>query len=315
MDDLRLDKVDHAIVGGVNVIQNPEFTNRMARGGFLGDGQRCRTFDAEADGYVRAEGAVVMVLSKRDCLQTSCDNDESFYCQLLGGASNHNGHSPLITVPSARAQAEVVRAACSDAGIPVEKLDYLECHGTGTRIGDPIEIDGLVQACGAGVGREKPLYLGSAKSNVGHLESAAGIVGLLRAVLSLQNQQVYGNPLLKKLNPGMKIPSWMIPVKTLTAAKLEACGVSSFGFGGSNAHVVVGSPGSKKGTHIAVAGPSDGETLMVQKKAPQKKTLSQKRIVQESGGQLPRLIKMVKDMGFSAEPDLPLLEIASIPWH
>ncbi|CAD7924737.1 unnamed protein product [Amoebophrya sp. A25] len=254
MDDMRLNKIDHAIVGGVNVIHNPEFTDRMKRGGFLGESMRCRTFDDSADGYVRSEGCVVLVLSRGEKLAPA-----SYYCEVAGGASNHNGYSPLITVPSAAAQSELILAACANAGITTDDLDYLECHGTGTRIGDPIEVDGITRACLATLQMKKtqmkrtqPLYLGSAKANLGHLESGAGVTGLLRAVLSLQAQAVFGNPLLRKLNPGLKCPSWMVPAKDLTPARLGFAGVSSFGFGGSNAHIVLTAPGSKTGGRVDI---------------------------------------------------------------
>ncbi|CAD7955687.1 unnamed protein product [Amoebophrya sp. A120] len=248
VDDFRLGKIDYAIVGGVNVIYDPEFTQRMKRGGFLGDSQRCRTFDDQADGYVRSEGCVVFVLTRGGRSTVDLLDKSQFYGQILGGASNHNGHSPLITVPSAKAQSELLLAAFGNAGLKFEDLDYLECHGTGTRIGDPIELDGIKRAFSiAEQERTTPLYLGSAKANVGHLESAAGVTGVLRALLTLQNQTVYGNPLLNVLNPGLKCPDWIkIPSSKAEKAKIKNVGVSSFGFGGSNAHVLLGFAGEKK---------------------------------------------------------------------
>lgn len=272
--DIRLGRVDHAIVGGVNVIQNPEFTGRMGRGGFLGPSGRCKTWEAGADGYVRSEGCVVFVLSRKEVLgsESAPETTSSYYAEILGGASNHNGANPLISAPNSDAQAELIRTASKDAGIDLVKdYDAIECHGTGTKIGDPLEVNGITKAFNdwdreGFNNRSKPLYLGSAKANIGHLESAAGVVGLLRAVFCLQNQTVYGNPHLAgtaksrdgstksttgpgKLNPGLKFPKFfrldMTKAEKLPSNTLKVIGISSAGFGGSNAHVVIGNGGKK----------------------------------------------------------------------
>jgi 3-oxoacyl-(acyl-carrier-protein) synthase/methionine synthase II (cobalamin-independent)/acyl carrier protein len=321
LGDLRLGRVDVALVGGVNVIQDPEFTERMKRGGFLGDSCRCKTFDATADGYVRSEGAVVAVLVRSDAPALEGAGPDRYYAEVLGAASNHNGRSPLITVPSAEAQAELITAACRDAGIAPGDLDAVECHGTGTRIGDPIEVSGIAQALqsGAGESPEKPLYLTSAKSNVGHLESAAGAVGLLRAALSAGSETVFGNPLLQTLNPGLKLPSRCRAVTdTVHGARLEAIGISSFGFGGSNAHVVVGRPGMKAAGPAGLELPTaeSAGVLMVRKQPPAvaaRPTLQPLRradkrsLVPDAAKAIGAMVEQT--IGAPADLDVPLLDL------
>jgi acyl transferase domain-containing protein/acyl carrier protein len=231
--DIEAGRVDYAIAGGVNIIMGNTFTQVMKSSGFLSKDQRCKAFDDSANGYVRAEGGGLVLLVNKDLA-------EQYYAELLGSAINQNGgRAQVITAPHPEAQEELIIDACQDAAISPVDLDYVECHGTGTKIGDPIEISALQNTIGKD--RKTTCFLGSVKSNIGHLESAAGIAGLLKSVLSLNYGTIPANLHFTTPNHFIDFASYNLSVvdKETPIDKQALVGVSSFGFGGANAHVIL----------------------------------------------------------------------------
>ena len=241
-ESLRQGDADLALVGGVNLILT-EDSMRAADARFSGlspDG-RCYTFDARANGFVRGEGGGVLLLKP---LETAVADGDTVYCVIRGSAVNNDGDTDGLTRPSAAAQEDVLRQAYVRAGVAPAEVQYVELHGTGTPVGDPIEAAALGAALGRTRPAGSPLRVGSAKTNVGHLEAAAGVVGLLKAALSIRHRQI--PPSLNFATPHPDIPlaelglrvqtelgGWPDPEQELTA------GVSSFGMGGTNCHVVL----------------------------------------------------------------------------
>ncbi|MGW8066607.1 SDR family NAD(P)-dependent oxidoreductase [Streptomyces ziwulingensis] len=246
---LRSGECDTALVGGVNVVMTPTWYVSLSRGGMLSPGGRCHTYDSRADGYVRAEGVGAVLL--KPLSQALADGD-TVRAVIRGSAVGHGGRAHSLTAPTPRGQADTVVAALRDAGVPAASVGYIETHGTGTRLGDPIEVQGLKQAFErAADGADTPraaTVLGALKASVGHLESAAGIAGLIAAVHALRDRTLPPVTGLAELNPYLELDG--SPFRVLRAAEpwtsagdapLRA-GVSSFGFGGVNAHVVVEEP-------------------------------------------------------------------------
>ncbi|WP_410667946.1 SDR family NAD(P)-dependent oxidoreductase [Amycolatopsis sp. cmx-4-68] len=238
-ESLRRGESTVAIAGGVNLNILDEATMTAARFGGLSPDGRCHTFDARANGYVRGEGGGLVVLKP---LADALADGDRVHCVIAGGAVNNDGATEGLTVPGGRAQEAVLREAYRQAGIEPAEAQYVELHGTGTKVGDPIEAAALGAV--AGTGRATPLRVGSAKTNVGHLEGAAGIVGLLKAVLSIRHREL--PPSLNFVTPHPDIPlaelglrvqetrtGWPEPGRRLWA------GVSSFGMGGTNCHLVL----------------------------------------------------------------------------
>jgi acyl transferase domain-containing protein/acyl carrier protein len=230
--DIQSGRIEYAIAGGVNLLYAPEFTSCLQQAGFLAPGGRCRTFDEAADGYTRAEGCVLMLLTKET-------NVETYYSRVLGGNSNHNGYSPVITAPSTSAQEALIKGACEWSGVDPAAIDYVECHGTGTKLGDPIEVDALQNIIGQASGRSRPCYISSIKSNIGHLESAAGAAGLLNAVLTLHHQSVPVMPHFKTLNQNLRLGTGLKVASSNVIVEAKIAGVSGFGCSGSNTHLLI----------------------------------------------------------------------------
>ncbi len=231
--DIEAGRIDFAIAGGVNMLLGDSFTHSMRRSGFLSKQQRCKVFDDSADGYVRAEGGGLVLLANKKLA-------ERYYAVVRGSAVNQNGRrAQVITAPHPEAQEELILDACQDAGIEPRQIAYVECHGTGTRIGDPIEISALQNTVGRN--RMDTCFLGAVKSNIGHLESAAGIAGLIKAVLALHHGVIPPNLHFESPNQFIDFASHRLQVvaEKTALAPLAIAGVSSFGFGGSNAHVIL----------------------------------------------------------------------------
>ena len=231
--DIEAGRVDYAIAGGINMLLDEEFTITMRKSGFLSSDNRCKSFDDSANGYVRAEGGGLVLLVNKSLAA-------EYYAELTGSAINQNGaRSQVITAPHPEAQEELITAACQDAGIAPQEIAYIESHGTGTKIGDPIEMSAIQNTIAKD--RTDTLYIGSVKSNIGHLESAAGIAGLLKSVAALNHGIIPPN--LHFQQPNQYIDFQSHPVQVVTeATRIDHqanIGVSSFGFGGSNAHIVI----------------------------------------------------------------------------
>lgn len=228
--DIKLGIIDYAIVGGVNMLWSKDFTHAMKKSNFLGNSGRCKTFDNSADGYVRSEGGGLILLGKKSLVS-------DYYAEIIGTASNHNGHSPLLTVPNSQAQSRVILEACQNANIDTNNINYIECHGTGTKIGDPIEITGLKDIISSN--RAVPCYLGSIKSNIGHLESGAGIAGIIKSILILIHQYIPKTIHVSEINQNLHLHSGLQIVDNSIKTDVTIIGVSSFGFGGSNGHILL----------------------------------------------------------------------------
>ncbi|KTC82242.1 hypothetical protein Lche_0506 [Legionella cherrii] len=241
-----------AIAGGVNTLITPTSFIAAQQAGMLSDDGRCKTFDKNANGYVRGEGAGAILLKK---LSQALQDGDHIYGVIKGTAVNHGGHVNTLTAPNPNAQAEVIISACQRAQVPIDSIQYIETHGTGTPLGDPIEINGLKKAfqylaleqnidslpqhyCG----------LGAVKTHIGHLESAAGIAGIIKTLLAMQHEKLPANLHLNELNPYIELensPFYLVDRPTQWSkvpGKTRRAGVSSFGFGGANAHIILEEP-------------------------------------------------------------------------
>ncbi|MGF7179799.1 SDR family NAD(P)-dependent oxidoreductase [Tunturiibacter psychrotolerans] len=238
---LRNRECNTALAGGVNLILSPEISITSTKARTLSPDGRCKTFDASANGYVRGEGCGIVVL-KRLC-DALADGDR-IRAVIRGSAVNQDGATSGITVPNKAAQAEVLRQALERAGIEPNQVDYVEAHGTGTTLGDPIEVRALAAVYGKSRSVDRPLIIGTAKTNVGHLESAAGVAGLIKTVLSLEHGIIPPHLHFKKLNPAISlddIPA-VIPVQPMPwpgTNKARMAAVSSFGGSGTIVHTIV----------------------------------------------------------------------------
>ncbi|RYG33005.1 MAG: type I polyketide synthase, partial [Burkholderiales bacterium] len=238
---LKSGECDIALAGGVNLILTPELNVNFSKAGMLSRDGRCKTFDASADGYVRGEGGGMVVLRR---LRDAQADGDRILAVIAGSAVNQDGRSNGLTAPNGPAQEAVIRAALKAARLSPSDVGYVEAHGTGTSLGDPIEVNALGAALGQDRDPQKPLMVGSVKTNIGHLEAAAGVAGLLKATLVLQRGAVPPNLHLNQLNPFIDWASMPVVVpKRLTAwptvGERRVAGVSSFGFSGTNAHVVL----------------------------------------------------------------------------
>ena len=231
---LRRGEVDLALAGGANLLLSPEPSVYFARLGALAHDGRCKTFSADADGYGRGEGAGVVVLKR---LADALADGDRVLAVVRGTAVNQDGRSNGLTAPSGRAQQAVIRAALDNAGVSPEAVGYIEAHGTGTPLGDPIEIDALRAVFSA---REVPLWVGSAKTNFGHLETAAGVAGLVKLALALDRQVIPPHLHAGDVNPRISLDTVAIPAEPTPWTGPERIGgVSSFGLSGTNAHLVL----------------------------------------------------------------------------
>ena len=236
---LRRGETDLALVGGVNLMLLPGIQVAYARMGVLAPDSRCKAFDAAADGMVRGEGGGLVVLRR---LADARRDGDRVLAVIRGSAVNHDGRSAGLTVPSGTAQRLVVREALADAGLAPCDVDFVEAHGTGTTLGDPIEANALIAELGPGRPPERPLHLGAAKALVGHLEAAAGMVGLIKTVLAVRHGVIPPQRNFQRLNPAI-VPGpvpLVIPTETaLWPPGPRIAGVSSFGMSGTNAHLIL----------------------------------------------------------------------------
>src|SRR5215469_8110876 len=232
---------DSALAGGVTVMLSPNGFIGFSQASMLSPEGKCKAFDASANGFVRSEGAGVVLLKRLSRAQADGD---PIHAVIVGTAMNQDGHTNGISLPSPEAQARLVRDACADAGISPSEIGYVEAHGTGTAVGDPIEAHALAEALCADRSTEAPLLIGSLKTNLGHLETAAGVAGLLKATLVLKHRQIPASLHFKKPNPNIDFAALKLRVPTALEPFPEAdkaclVGVNSFGFGGANAHVIL----------------------------------------------------------------------------
>ncbi|HZN18590.1 MAG TPA: beta-ketoacyl synthase N-terminal-like domain-containing protein, partial [Micromonosporaceae bacterium] len=253
-ESLRSGECDLALAGGVNLNLAADSDVGTTKLGALSPDGRCYTFDARANGYVRGEGAGLVVLKP---LSRALSDGDSIYCVLLGSSVNNDGGGDGLTVPSPQGQAEVLRRAYRQAGVDPAAVQYVELHGTATTRGDPVEAAALGAVLGAGRPADRPLAVGSVKTNVGHLEGAAGVTGLLKVALAVRNRKL--PPSLNYATPNPRIPLDELRLRVHTEltrwpsddAPLVA-GVSAFGMGGTNCHVVAAEAPLAAGARPAV---------------------------------------------------------------
>jgi len=254
---------DMAIAGGVNALLSPISYLSASKAGMLSKEGRCKTFDKEANGYVRAEGVGAILLKS---LSKAITDGDHIYGVIKGTAINHGGHVNTLVAPNPHAQADVIISACRKANVTVDSIAYIEVHGTGTSLGDPIEINGLKKAFSILSQEEKIKLskhycgLSSLKTHIGHLESAAGIASVIKVLLTMQHKKIPGNLHFKELNPEIDIsesPFYIIDktkdfihLKNKEDKKIPyRVGISSFGFGGANAHIIIEESPAQKIKH------------------------------------------------------------------
>ncbi|WNI14334.1 non-ribosomal peptide synthetase/type I polyketide synthase [Actinacidiphila sp. ITFR-21] len=249
-ESLRRGESSLALAGGTLLHLAPQYTIAETKGGFLSPEGRSRTFDAAADGYVRAEGVGIVALK---LLADAQRDGDPIHAVITETGVNQDGRTNGITVPRAEAQAALIEQVCSRAGITPGSLQYVEAHGTSTAVGDPVEANALAYALAIGRKPGAACYIGSVKTNIGHTESAAGIAGLIKTALSLRHRLIPPHINLERINPAIDLAAapYEIPDRPTPWPPHEGAaraGVNAFGFGGTNAHVLLESaPGSAAG--------------------------------------------------------------------
>ena len=264
---LRARDCDMALAGGVNLMLSPLSSVRLARGHMLAPDGRCKTFDDSADGYARGEGCGVLALKRLS--QAQADGNRVL-AVIRGSSVNQDGHTSALTVPNGLAQRAVIRDALANAGLEPGDVAYVEAHGTGTSLGDPIEMDAIADVLGRS--RRAPLLVGSVKTNIGHLESASGVAGVIKVALALRHGQV--PPHLHFQTPSRHIP-WselniVVPTQAVDwpVGARRVAGISSFGASGTNAHLLLeqapaapAPPESSRSQHVLVLSAESGDRL------------------------------------------------------
>ncbi|MFJ2743705.1 SDR family NAD(P)-dependent oxidoreductase [Streptomyces sp. NPDC087440] len=251
---------DLALAGGVNLVLSPAFAINFSKAGVMSADGRCKPFDAGANGYVRSEGAGVVILKP---LSRALADGDPVHAVIRGGAVNQDGASNGLLAPNPKAQEAVLRSAHAQAGVRAADIGYVEAHGTGTVLGDPIEAKALGAVLAEGRDASDPCVIGSVKSNIGHMEAAAGIGGLIKAALMVRHRTVV--PTLHYREPNPHIPFDELPLRVADSLRpwptggVALAGVSSFGFGGTNAHLVVEEPPRAAGPE---KGAAEGDVLL-----------------------------------------------------
>ena len=239
---LQRDEARVILAGGVQAVLNGRLTELRANARMLSPDGKCKAFDASANGFVRGEGCGIVVLKR---LRDAEADGDRIWGVILGSALNQDGRSAGFTVPSERAQAEVITEALRRAGVAPWQVDYLEAHGTGTEVGDPIELNSAGAVYGQGREPERPLLVGSVKTNIGHLEPAAGVAGLMKVILSMQHGTVPKHLHFRDPNPGVAWDALPLQIATESTEwpvytdRPPRAGISAYGWSGTNAHVVV----------------------------------------------------------------------------
>ncbi|MBS1551819.1 MAG: SDR family NAD(P)-dependent oxidoreductase, partial [Bacteroidetes bacterium] len=236
---IRSGQSSMALAGGVNLLLAPDWNIVFTEADMLAPDGKCKTFDADADGYVRSEGCGIVLLKK---LSDAVKDGDRIYSVILGSAINQDGRSNGLTAPNGPSQVAVVKSALLNADVKAGEVSYVETHGTGTPLGDPIEVNSLKEALSSERNKDEVLWIGSVKTNIGHLEAAAGIAGVIKTSLALHNHEIPRHLNFRKLNPEILIDGTPVRVADKNIewkSRNRIAGVSSFGFGGTNAHVIL----------------------------------------------------------------------------
>jgi myxalamid-type polyketide synthase MxaB len=260
---LQTGECDLALTGGVNLLISEVPSIGFSKARMLAADGRCKSFDAAADGYVRGEGCGVVILKR---LAEAIADQDNILAVICGSAMNHVGPSPGLTVPTSSSQQTVIRQALAQAGIEPWQVSYVEAHGTGTAVGDPVEGQALAEVMSLNRTPEQPLYVGAVKTNIGHLETASGIAGLIKVVLALQHQEIPANLHFNQLNP--RIPWDGLPLRIPTehlpwpAQGKRVAGLSGFGFSGTNVHVILTEAPTEEKIHPSSLRLRSGQVLI-----------------------------------------------------
>ncbi|ALA42994.1 polyketide synthase [Paenibacillus peoriae] len=305
-----------AIAGGVNVIITPELHISFNKAGMLCEDGRCKTFSDKANGYVRGEGAGMLFLKK---LKDAEKDGDHIYGVIRGTAVNHGGRANSLTAPNPRAQADVLVNAYTKAGIDPRTVSYIEAHGTGTELGDPIEINGLKAAFkelyenteGPGI-TESHCGLGSVKTNIGHLELASGIAGVIKVLLQLKHKKLVKSLHCEAINPYIKVegsPFYIVqearewkPQRDTQGKNIpRRAGVSSFGFGGANAHLIIEEyiPGKQAQNSITLTTPKSAIVVLSAKSEGQ--LLEQAQLLLAAIGEHPFTDSSLVDIAYTLQ--------------
>lgn len=273
VESLRRGECTAALAGGVSAMMSPAVMVALCRMEALAEDGKCKVFDAAADGYVRSEGSGMVALMRAS---DAAAVRAPVLALIRGSAVNHDGRTSGLTVPNGRAQRELIAAAVAAAGVEPRAVDYLEAHGTGTSLGDPIEVRAAADVLCADRDPGAPLRIGAVKSNIGHLEAAAGVAGLIKTVLALRHGEIPGGLHLNTPNPRLGVERLPVALCDRTATwprrgdgRPRTAGVSSFGFSGTNVHVVLTEPdaeppraaGPERPAHVFALSARDPEGL------------------------------------------------------
>lgn len=259
-----------ALAGGANALYHPGGFISFSRAGMLSPTGRCRAFDKSADGFVRSEGAgMIFLLPAADARKAGL----RIYAEILATAVNQDGRKPSMTAPASAAQAALIESACKQAGIKPSAIQFMEAHGTGTQVGDPSEVAAIARTVGAD--RTTSCLLGSVKTNIGHLEAAAGIAGIIKTALCLHHGKAPPNLHFNEANPALELDRGNLRVVTETEDLDRSrgriiAGVNSFGFGGANAHAILASSGSEDDPRPVPHGDDNRQRLLaISAKSPE----------------------------------------------